>query len=321
MERTKELKKYDVSPFIFEDILNKFQNRVKIVSNNELENYFKGYDNKKTIYYNGSDCLICQEYILRNYIDEKLSDWKQAIVRKSEGTKGIEDSLSGLRAYTMMMKLLKRFYTNDELEECFKTHEAEYDEEKAQVHYVIYQEKFKIEKYENCYQYDINSAHAFCLMEIFPKAAKEIERLYIERKEKPINKKILNYFVGFFCRRDHRKTYNWIVQKTTSKLLKAITYCGGSILYANTDGFIVTNPKNKLETSKKIGDFKLEYQGDVAIYYDKNYIAVQTDKIRGNLPLNIRDKIDLFENRVVRYDRIKTELQTYIAINVEEVKL
>ena len=39
-----------------------------------------------------------------------------------------------------------------------------------------------------------------------------IIKLYNERKEKPENKDLINYFVGMFCVKGYRTTYNWIVQ-------------------------------------------------------------------------------------------------------------
>ena len=173
-------------------------------------------------------------------------------------------------------------------------------------------------KYEDCYKWDINGAHNAALCEIFPKAAGAIGMMYQERKKNPANKKYINYYCGMLARKNHRKTYNWIVQRTTQILLNGINEAGGILLYANTDGFLVQHPEKIIPHSTKLDEFKLEYQGAVWFYYDKNYQCFQTEtgEVKGTILQSVRDKIDLPNGQVVHYDRIKRN-NTYIAENIQ----
>lgn len=310
----KELKKYDVSEKIFEDILVSFPK--SIIKTDNIKDYFCGYKDKWKMMYDGKEYIICQEYILSPYTKVGLSDWKQVIIRKSKQTSNFEQSVTGLRAWNYMYALLKKYYSVEEIEECFNTHQSEYNENQIQVH-ILPEDSEKILRFDNCYKYDINSAHGDALREIFPKASKAIEDMFLKRKEKPIYKAYMNYFVGFMCKKNHRKTYNWVVQRTTRKLNIAMTQVDGEIIYANTDGFIVKNPRNLLNASKELGEFKLEYQGTVYSYTDKNYYCIQTDDIVGNVSCGVRDDIDLSQGKVVHYRRIlDTNLGIYKVVDV-----
>lgn len=184
-----------------------------------------------------------------------------------------------------MIKLLKKYYTDEEIDVCLKSFQAEYDYKKAQLHYFKEGSPDKILKFENCYKYDINGAHNEALTIIFPKAKDAIIKMYLERKKHPVNKKYINYFVGMLCRKGYRETYNWIVQRVSAKLKTHILDACGEILYANTDGFIVKDPMFELETSSELGALKLEYKGDVCFYNDINYFCFQLSdkKITGNV--------------------------------------
>lgn len=298
-----------------------------IVEVGDLSPYIQGYNDKRHYYYNGDDTIIVREITLLHYMDE-VTNWKQVILRhEPEQKEDIIADIAGLQAYYYEERLIKRFYKDDEYEECLRTHEAEYDEAKAQVHIWYPIPQYKIRTFRDCYKYDINGAHNEALCEIFPKAAKLLRKQFDERKEKPNNKKYVNYYVGCLAKLGYRKTYNWIVQRTTQKLLKAMDETGGTILYANTDGFITWHNKKVLDVSKELGDFKEEYHGDVRLYQDKNYIIFQYkdgDEVvtKGSCLNSVRDMIDLEKGKIVHYDRAK-ENNTYVAknIKVEDLEL
>ena len=167
-------------------------------------------------------------------------------------------------------------------------------------------------------KYDINGAYAKALCDIFPKAKTEIIKIYNERKTKPENKALINYFVGMLCKKNYRKTFNWIVQKVRKKVEEAITYTGGILLYANTDGYAVSAPDRIINTTSLLGDFKLEYTGDIQIYSGKNYWVMQTgESITGTVLYQVRNKIDLRNGVVVDYDRFK-EHNCFIPINIKQ---
>lgn len=324
------LKKYDVSAAVFDDILAKYPKYIKLVD--DIKKYYGGYNNKSTIMYDGKEYLICLEMIVNKM--DKCSIWKQCIVRRCENiSQGIENGLTGMYAWNYFNKhILQKEYTPDEINERLSLFEADYNYKLKQLHYTYPNIDGKVIKHENTYKYDINGAHADALREIFPKCAYLIEDMHKKRKTNANYKKILNYYVGFLKRMGHQNTYNWIVQRTTNKLINAIQETDGILLYANTDGFIVKNPKKLLETNLILGNFKLETSGVTYTYQDKNYSCIQTYKngiidITGNVLYQVRDLIDLSKNQVVHYDRVKKvvgktedgqEITTYIATNIEK---
>lgn len=310
----KELKRYDISTDIFNSILNDYPDRIELTDN--IKQYFNGYKNKCTIYYDGKEYLICREFL----VDIKGSTWKQVICRKCDNFKSdtIQQSITGLRAWNYYMELLEKYYSKDEISQCLKEHEAEYDENLIQQHYVLINNRYEVTEFENCYKYDINGAHNDALREIFPKAADAINNMYLKRKENPLYKNYNNYFVGMLKKRGYPKTYNWIVQRTTKMLVEAEKYVGGWLIYSNTDGFMVSNPERLLDHQENVlGKFKLEYQGTAYTYQDKNYTIVQTNELKGNALCEVRDNIDLSKGIIVSYDRVKVMEGYYKAENIK----
>ena len=329
-ERRLELKRVDVSEDLFNDVLVKYKEFVEIIPKRSehgepcLEDYFKGYDNAKIIYYDGEEYLICLEYRLTPSAD---TDWKQVIVRKDLGLKPgtIVPAITGKTAWVRFNKMLSKYYTAAEIKDCLKSHKAKQNIELMQVHYDINTlDPMKVYRFSNVYKYDINGAHNEALCEIFPKAADEIRKMYEERKQKPINKSVVNYYCGMLMRSGYPGTYYWIIQRTTRKLLEAINYVtdnhsgNGRLIYANTDGFMIMNPDRKLKTSKELGDFKLEYKGDVYVVTTDNYLLYQTgEEMFGRTLLEVRNKIDLRAGKFVTYDRTLIG-NTYKATNISE---
>ena len=74
----KELKRVDISADIFNSVLRDFSDYVEIVE--DIKQYFKGYQPKWKIYYDGKEYLICREFL----VDSKGETWKQVIYRKRE---------------------------------------------------------------------------------------------------------------------------------------------------------------------------------------------------------------------------------------------
>ena len=295
---------YEVQADIFDRILIDYSPRVKITSN--LQEYVYGYQDKKTIYTDGNEYLICREYILDGYTNcfEAPSSWKQCRLRRVENAQTVvEKTITGTYAWNYLKKILAKYYSEEEIENILCSYEVEYSEDYKQFHYNITVERDELIHISNCVKYDINGAHCAAIVELFPKAAKEFLKLYSKRKEKPIYKQIFNYAVGRLCKIGHRKTYNWIVQRTTRKLYETMDNVGGSLIYANTDGFLVQDPENKLTTSTNLYDFKLEYSGDVWVYRSNNYILYQCGKDSkvGSCRNEVRDRIDLSVGKVVNY--------------------
>lgn len=329
MSWKKELRKYDVNEDVFNKILTDYSKH--IVKVDDINKYKFGYKDtdlegqSNEIAYDGSEWLIMKEFMLNgvlndhdinrfDYTDVVPLDntWRQCIVRLThEQIQEVEAGVDGLYAYNYINKMLKKYYAVEEVEERLNMFTAEYDPNKIQEHYVL-NNKYELLQFENCYKYDINSAHAAALIDIFPKAKEAITKLYEQRKVHPKNKALLNYYVGYLCRVNHRTTYNWIVQRTTDTLRNAAKEVDGDIIYANTDGIIVQNPKKLLNTSTQIGEFKEEYRGTVYFYKDKNWFVYELDtddikdKHRGTLALSARPLVDLKNRTIVHYDKIKT---------------
>lgn len=344
--KIKILRGYSVYFDVFDRILSIFKDSVKIVDDDTFKGYMTGYKDKSIIIVKKDMTqLICREYIVYSIQDEYYEDeilqakidgnieaeneikqlrkdilneynsetrhyWMQCVVTKSN-TSQIKKEMYGFQAYKIMMSKLKKYYTDEEIDECLMSHQEVENQKDKQQHYNIMEDiedSNKIYKFNNCYEYDINSAHGSALCEIFPKAKDELTKMYNERKIKPQNKEVFNKFVGELGSKHknngkYRNTYWWIVHRTTRLLLAKIKKVGGNLLYANTDGFIVQNPDNPEENNKAFGEFKLEYKGPVWFDRGENFVIFEKEnnEIKGSAPLNIRSKIDLAKGKTVSY--------------------
>lgn len=318
----KELKTYYLNEETFDNVLQFYYQYVINVDN--FENYIFGGNFKNSIIYDGIKKIIITEHKLMYLLGQKsTNNWTQCICyRKAYQEEKCIKGYNGGTCFKIFTNKLLKYYTIEEIDKCLKQFESEYNSENAQLHFNYTKESNIIYKYTNCRKYDINGAYANALINIFPKAREMILHLYAERKIHPENKAIINYYVGMLCNKGYRKTFNWIVQKTRLKLEEAINYVDGILLYANTDGFIVSYETKSLPTSKNLGEFKLEYEGDIYILAGNNYwIYQQSDlSITGNVLYHVRDMIDLTKGLAVCYDRIK-QGNTYIAKNIKKIKL
>lgn len=308
---------YNVSDEIFSKIYDYVPKKYfKTVSKAEMNKYQYGAPSKRTVYFNGSDMMVVPDWVLDVVLGEGQTDFPYKSVShqvilylKHNMTKRIEHTISGMRANRAMRRLLRKAgYSLDDIEQLLRSHAAIYNNSQKQLHYLrkgTY--PGKISKYANCAEFDINSAYCSILIEIFPKARKLLEKAYNERKIRPENKAMFNYFVGMLARTGYRETYNYIVQAVTRKLNDFIEKHGGwdKVVYANTDGVVMMLDESMTyETSHRLGDFKIESQGDCYVYKTDNYWAMQVgDKMVGSLLWQARKSCDLSKNVVVSYDR------------------
>lgn len=322
----KVLRRYDVCESVFDDILQTMQSRIEIVEN--ISEYFTGYQPKHKIYYDNKEYLIIREHLLAYFADfsdedyQNVEDWRQVIVRKAEQPQTYQKSIDGSRAYKQMKGVLLNYYTEEEFDKQLKAHSAEKDLNNIQYHFQ-YPSRDMVLQHSNCVKYDINGAHHDALIEIFPRAKEELESMFARRKEEPILKAYVNYFVGMLCRKGYRGTYNWIVQRTTKMLKTAMDEVGGTLVYANTDGFMVSDPESKLKHSTELGKFKLEFEGTAYTYQDKNYWCYQTDKeTKGSIRYSVRDQLNLKNGEVIHYDISRETLPNGTIVNLvkNEVK-
>ena len=315
MKKKVRLAQYEVSAEIFNQILIKNSNRI-IIAN--IEDYQYGYSDKKKVIYNSKDKLICRELYICPESETAL--WKQVIVIKDDSldSKEYHKEMMGSTAWHRMLKILHKYYTEEELLEIFANNQHE---QCKPMHFNPPRLGNEVCKWYNCYKYDINSAYASAYINLFPKAYDDIMALYLGRHENPDNKKILNFFNGMLKRKGFDGTYYWVVNRTNEIMDKAIKEVGGSPLYINTDGFIVKNPVKLIKHSTELGKFKLEYSGDVYTYVDKNYFIIQAgQELTGDCMCMVRDKFDLPNGKVVHYNKVKKVIKD-ATLNSDEVAI
>ena len=315
MKKKVRLAQYRVSAEIFNQILIENNNRI-IIAN--IEDYQYGYSNKKKVIYNGKDELICREM----YVDVKPKEatYRQIIVKKDDSldSEDYHKEMMGSTAWNRMLKILHKYYKQDELLEIFANNQHEQCKPK---HFNPPKLDDAVYKHTNCYKYDINSAYASAYINLFPKAHDDIMALYLGRHENPDNKKILNFFNGMLKRKGFAGTYYWVVNRTNEIMQKALDEIGGKKLYINTDGFIVKNPAKLIKHSTELGQFKLEHSGDVYIYVDKNYFIIQAgQELKGNCMCMVRDKFDLPNGKVVHYNKVRKVIKD-ATVNDSEVSI
>ena len=334
MAYNKLLKTYKVSESIFNQIIYNWPISAKEVTN--ISDYFYGFKGtdlegqKRKIVYGYQGCtryMILLEVVLYNYIPNwHGTDWKQIRLVSDKETEEIVAEYDAYTCYKKFNNIVDKYYSKEEKEECYKAHMLNKEDHKAQIH--IYYEaivKNIIYKIPNCVKYDINGAHCDALCEIFPKCKKEFNALYEKRKIEGNEwiKAMFNYSVGFLnspkLKEKYGNVYYWIVNRTSELLEKAIKDVGGDVIYANTDGVCIQNPKNKLRTSKKLGKFKLEYEGDVYFVQTNNYFLYQFGKEKkGSCRVDVRSEVDLSKGIIVNY---KLKNKIIIEKNKEILKI
>lgn len=332
------LKSVQVNEIIFNQILKDYEFKVRVTD--DLYPYLRGYyEDRDLIYYNGSDEFICLEYIVDGYTNlfPCCTVWKQVRVRRTMNMSSCaEVSITGPKAKAYIHKLLKKYYTLEEIDQRLRMFESPKDPDLIQMHYYCAAYSDRVTKIENTCKFDINGAHLDALCEIFPKAKDDFVKMYQKRKTNKVLKQYPNLYVGMLAMKtkemrkkgipgEYELTYNWIVQRTTKMLQSAMTKVGGTPVYINTDGFIVQNPDRMLATSTSLGDFKLEYSGTTWVYGGRNYTLFQTGEddtkeLKGSCMEEARKDIDLSKGLVVSYD-IKQELHYRHPINIKKVEV
>lgn len=310
------LRIYDVNERVFDQILEVFDSKVMLVDRDRIEDLMCGYPDRDSIAYDGEKYLIIREHLLAYIAEFNSTDmgdvdrWRQVIVRKDEClTDAYKPGIDGSRAYAIVKAALSKAYPGDEYDSQLRQHEAVYDSKKSQYHFLYPSYGPFVVRHSECVKYDMNGAHLDALLEIFPKAEPYLRRLFDDRKKHPIYKAYANFYVGMLKRKGYSATYNWIVQRTTAKLKDAIEYCGGMLIYANTDGFVVCRPERRQKNTCKLGEFKVEYEGDVFTYSGGNHWAIQCgDEIKGSIRYQARDGVDLRKGLVASY-RISREVR------------
>lgn len=345
-----ELTRLNVTEDIFDKILELWGYEV----DKDIYSKFFGYKNYMNIYTNLDEYLICPTFRY-NYVCELLGHKDailekkcniQLILRKDITISKPISVLCGRKCYNMIIKVLSKYYSDDEIHSIFKEHSAKYNRDLIQFHYIIpIIDSEHTYKYNNVVKYDINKAHASAFIKMFPLAKSSLIELvnkgnYYKKKgdlEKTLYyKNLFNYSVGYLCKVGYRETYNYIVQNTTRLLFDTMDKCDGKLIYANTDSFAIQYPNNTIANSNELGEFKLECDNDIYFYRNGRYYIYEyldtngkVNKV-GSCLKEVRDRISLRDGIVVDYDLDRKDVyydnfgkqhSKLKAINIREVKV
>ena len=318
----KQLTLVNISEELYDTLLNSFPSQLEYCEN--IYPLFYGTSNKNKLYFNEEYIIIKQckfNYIYKvlygkSFFEEDPTNWKQIKLRVDKSIEKAESIVDGTHCYNYIMDILTSYYSKEEIEDILNTHVEEKNKNYEQYHYKYVITDNNIHKFPNCYKYDITKAHAAAIIALFPKSEKDIMHLLeISKKAKNSGdiakskkyKNYVNYFVGALCNHGHRLTYNYIVHNVTRKLFDTYNYTKGMLLYANTDSFTVYQPEKILNPSDKVGDFKLEYKGDIYIYKDDNYWLMQYgNEFVGSSKVITRKYCDFSKGQVVHYTNKRT---------------
>lgn len=344
--KKKSLPKARLNAKTFEWLLDNVAHLERVDS---LAPYMSGYADKHVVRYtrgSDSDMLIIKMMYLKaktveNY--DYTDGWKQIICIKDSEQKEdvIFDTIGPIDAVKRVAYKLKTVYTDSEIEECYRKHEAEANEAEILKHNIITSgglEKDVIYKFTDCVYEDKNGAYNSKLAVIFDKLSSWFNYLNDHRHDNHNEYKLMsNFFVGCMTqnkkkfidgkptRNIHPKTRFWIIREITNEMNERMNATGKDrLLYLNTDGYIVQHPKKQLPTSDKMGDFKLEAKGDVYMFRCKSGWCMQYTKmngeveIKGSIPLELRNQIDLSKGKAIEYDIVKTNTGGNVYKNIKE---
>ena len=310
------LSRYRIGSKTFWSLLDKYPKYVEECD--DLSVYkMKGYADKRIIKYNpGTKEMVAQAVMVPELGLEE--DWRQVFLMLDDSIDGVKEVSCMIpwssQANKLVNELLRKHYSDSDIDRLLREHStSKFDKP---IHYLL-PDVFHdgcVHRFENCVYYDINGAHTDALTEIFPKAREDLERMHRGKVRGFKGKHVINIYVGDLCNRGYRGTYNWIVQRTRKKLESIRSQTGGLLLYANTDGAIMWNPRNRLSTSDRLGDIKSE-SSDGVIYsyvckrdgYTTSYIVYQYDNpkdgltIKGSARDAARRGMDLSKGTVNKY--------------------
>ena len=323
------IKCYNVSDDIVDKILYDFESKIVEVDELEDKSYYEYRNN--IVYVKKTKEIICQEKILNYYTHYfKQVGWRQIKLTPTQNANiKVIDSVDGGRAWAYVLTLLKRFYTIDEIRKILEAYTDTETSADNQYHYYWPIVSQNVQKVPNCVKYDINGAHCYMLSKMFPKCSAIFYTVYKRRHSNIRYKEYVNYFVGMLQRKGYTNAYWHIVHETTRILMEAMNKVGGICVYANTDGFCVSNPEHELVTDDVLGHFKEEYRGDVYIYTNRRqtpYILYQfgdtpdAEHMKGSCMTVAREGMDLSKGIINHYKRLKHG-NIYLAANMTKETL
>lgn len=324
------LKKFTISQIkfgeILEDRLTNFSDTTLQVS--DINNFINGYKDFYNVRY-ASNAIIMPLNLanLYNVFDDDDTDEiyirnnYQVILEKATDISQIKTNkiIYGSQAWNFMKQKICKYYTEEEFEKTLTFYNCECDENHHIMHSSIFTSSYGIYKYSNCFYYDLNSAYAWGLTQMFPKATQEIKNIYRQRKKKPEMKQYLNLFTGMVKKKGYEGAYWHLIGLCYGRMKQTLNdLCGPNthLVYANTDGVALSNPIRTLIPSNELGEYKLEFAGDIYTYQEardgctKYSIMQYGDEVKGTLRQDMRKNVDLRIGQVVHFhqSRINTRV-------------
>lgn len=338
---------FTISEKIYNEILKNGDGLIRYVNDiyTDIEDkkrwsYFI-YISDKTNKSNIREVNICirKQYLSIFFENRKFSgnDFTPYVLRVDfNQTKDWVDDITGLTAYIEInKKLKKKGLTMDDIHNRLSSYDTKSIMPKHEQWYEsskFYNIKMAIKQNEsfgiafripNCVYYDINKAHSEALSIIFPEIAEELNKMAILSKTNKILKKYPNYYVGWIKHIGYDGAYYWVVKHTREKAEEFYKKVGGTIVYFNTDGFIVSNPKKIIPSSDKLGEFKIEYQGDVYVAKTQRGWYIQYgDELKSNTAVLTRELVNLKEGKVVDYKIVQHDhYNEYKDIEIKNIEV
>ena len=224
-----QLRRFLANKEEFNKIIESYPSLIKHVEPKDIYNYFCGTYYKgmstKNIYTDDTQYIIMPEVLLNGLFDNiyGCTEYKQIVIRLDVTIKEITRDYTGSWCYNQLMKILKKVYTLQEIDDILHSYDnIKYDKGKIQYHYNFEQFTYLdtegcVLDLKNCTKYDINGAHEDAFIQMFPKAkdlllAEETKKakakLKGDRETVRRIKSIFNYCVGFLKRKGFIGAYN-----------------------------------------------------------------------------------------------------------------
>lgn len=343
------MKEFRISPAEFDRILKYVIKQDKIVMVNDADLFCKiqhglgcqfdksfGYlyiDNSRTNY---------AKLIVYKQLISSLKTVASVLVRSPDVSDGVNGTVPAWRVRLWGKAEIEENYTKEEVEAIIKT--CNTNEIKPFAFRIT---NNKIQKWTNCVYQDIHKAHNSELIRLFPKC-KAFVKMYEDAKKYKAKGKLVeakrckdypNLLVGCFNQKNKEtgEKVEWLygldaspiywdivnrIYTKISKQYKLLSTDKSKLVYAQTDGLIVSNPNwDNVKDSDDLGDFGIEPIDNKTVW---TYSRLTTDEetgytiyqyfengkkiVKGSLPDKFKEQVDLSKGIVVRYKRTRKEI-------------
>lgn len=331
----KQLPQLTISQEMYNKILSKFT--FKLVD--KIQPYIYGYTDKRLKVCQPNKYMILQgkyiNYALNDNVISPVEDWKQyRLVLETEQHEPVLKDFNGNYCRNLVLsELYKLGLTKDDIENRLNMYQMEKSEDTKPLH-ALYTDNDCVLRFENCIYYDLTKAYSDSLSIIFPELRPWLIKIANRAKKDPRWKRVPNFFTGMLNHRTpaeeaadlpprFTKTFNWITARTRKIVLDRLAESRGSktrVVYMNTDGIVIQHPVKIFPSCSELGKFKIETEETTFYTYRaKNYEIIQYgDTIKGNLPVVLRDRVDLRLGKVISLTIHRNDNMPDTYDNIEE---